>query len=151
MIFLKEGKAMERCIPYTFYVSGKAKNDRAIIKMVEEKEKEESPLRFFCLPYTPPFQNFDGIKKFQKIAAYRPFADGIRKGKVIAINLEEWLGHEEEAYLEIFFRFLHDYTPFLKFEYIFTAGNLEKEEAEPLYSLMKKYLGRGEMEHEERV
>lgn len=132
---------MDKKISYTFYGLGKNESDRNLIQMMEEREQESSFLRFFHLTYTSPFQPFEGIKQFQKMAAYRPFVDGLRKRKVVAVNLEEWIGHEQESYLDIFLRFLYDFESFFIFEYIFLTRDVQERELEPLKTLVKQYFG----------
>ena len=46
--------------------------------------------------------------------------------KYAAIDLSEWEGHETEEYLEIFMKFIHDYTGYFNFKYIFITGCIEK-------------------------
>ena len=141
-LFSERGEwELDKQIFYTFYGLGKAESDRSVIQMMEKREQESGFHRFFHLAYTPPFQPFEGIKQFQKMAAYRPFVDGLWKRKVVAVNLEEWIGHEKENYLEIFLRFLYDYDSFFIFEYIFLTRDVKEQELEPLKKLVKQYLG----------
>lgn len=59
----------------------------------------------FTLPYAPPYEAFDGIRELQlavrRMGAFPPEA--------LALDLTEWVGHEEEEWLEITAMYLHDH------------------------------------------
>ena len=78
-------------------------------------------------------------------AKYRPFEDSTDAFKYAAIDLSEWEGHETEEYLEIFMKFIHDYTGYFNFKYIFITGCIEKGHIKNLSHLLHRYLGVGEV------
>lgn len=134
---------------YTLFINERDETDRGLIRLMKEKEGKDGTLRMFGCQYTAPYEPFVEILNFQKVSAYRPFKDSLSKKKVIAIDLKEWIGHENEEYLHIFFKFLHDAPLPFAYEYIFTVGGAGYEEAKPLHALMKKYLEEGEVYHYE--
>lgn len=125
---------------FTFYLTGRKDNDAAVIRAIGDHN-----YIVFDLPYTAPYQEFRSIKEFQYDSRYRPFKDEARKKKIAIINLAEWVGHEEEEYLEIFVKFLHDYRAFFHYDYVFTVGDAKKDEIKKLYILMAQYLYDGKI------
>lgn len=125
---------------FVLLVTGLSGNDSVLKRVVEDK-----PYICYRLPYTSPYQEFYGIKQFQLEAKYKPFEDSTDSLKYAAIDLSEWEGHEEEEYLDIFMKFVHDYTGYFDFKYIFLTGCTEKEHIKSLSRRLHRYLGEGEV------
>lgn len=129
---------------FTFLLTGREDNDVAAQYFVHSHGYREEKCVFYKLRYAPPYENFRGIRDFERMTQYRPFTDPARKKAAVAIDLSEWITHEKEEYLEIFFKFLHDYNwSFYSFEYIFTVGAADREKAKELYKLASEYLCEG--------
>lgn len=125
---------------FVLLVTGISGNDSVLKRFVENK-----PHICYRLPYTSPYKEFCGIKQFQLEAKYRPFEDSTDAFKYAAIDLSEWEGHETEEYLEIFMKFIHDYTGYFNFKYIFITGCIEKGHIKNLSHLLHRFLGVGEV------
>ncbi len=121
---------------FTFLVTGVRSNDYAVKKLIGE----DSSQLFYKLPYMPPYQAFSGIREFQVKARFRPFEDSTKQHKYAVVDLSEWIGHEKEEYLEIFMKFLHDYSDYFKFEYIFTVGSAKRSQIKDMLILASTYL-----------
>lgn len=132
---------------FGFYVQDKKNSDTEIMECFNRsgRGKKEVPVIVFGLPYTAPYNVFTGIKEFQLETKYRPFTDGASKHAVAVIDVTEWLGHEDEEYLEVFMKFLHDYdATFFDFNYVFTARDADVKEIEAMFELAAEYFVDGE-------
>lgn len=129
---------------FTFILTGMKDNDTVVENYVRSHGFKEAKCVQYKLEYTPPYQNFIGVSYFERITQYRPFTDPIQKKAVAIIDLSEWIGHENEEYLEIFCKFLHDYDwSFYQYEYVFTAGDADRMKIKELYGLISEYLCEG--------
>lgn len=99
----------------------------------------------YKLSYVAPYTAFDGIDKFETTVTYRPFKDVASRKAAVIIDLYEWISHETEEYLEIFFKYLSDYDGFFHHRYLFTVGNAKAEQVGTLNELAANYLGRGKL------
>lgn len=135
---------------FTFFLTGVEDNDAAMLKYLQDKKGyKDAKCVLYKLEYIEPYKDCNSIRDFERITRYRPFVDPIRKTAVAAIDLSEWIGHEREEYLEIFFKFLHDYDwSFYKYEYVFTAAGADKSKVRGLYKLASEYLYGGEIEED---
>lgn len=126
---------------YFVFVDTGVRDNEAIIRSLISKNKE---IRGFKLRYTPPYEDFKEIKKFQEMAVYQAFETNNREGVIIAVDLEEWYEHQNDEYLEIFFRFLHDYEPEIKVNsLVFSMGDKDQKQAAGILNLAYSYLGEG--------
>jgi hypothetical protein len=129
---------------FVFLVTGKKDNEGIAFHYLE-KEGYDGARVVFKLDYTAPYHNFTSIRDFQNVIKYRPFEGVNRKMAVAIIDLSDWLGHEQEDYLEIFFKYLHDFkNSFYSYEFIFTAGDADEKKMKDLYMLADEYLYEGE-------
>lgn len=96
---------------------------------------------FFTLPYTPPYNKFEGIKKLQVAIRPRAFTSNSNRHIPVSINVKEWIGHENEEYFEYFFMFLSDCKEIQ--QVIFTVGDTNKEKLVDLLDLANKYFQKG--------
>ena len=121
---------------FTVFITGVKSNDYAVKRYIGKGKSYV----FYKLPYAPPYQGFNGIRDFQVITRFKPFEDSTQKNKYAVVDLSEWVGHEREEYLEIFMKFLHDYSGYFEFEYIFTVGNAKRNQIQELLVLAATYL-----------
>lgn len=129
---------------FTCILTGMKDNDTMVENYVRRHGFEEAKCVQYKLEYTPPYENFTGISYFEIMTQYRPFTDPIQKKAVAVIDLSEWIGHEEEEYLEIFCKFLHDYDwSFYQYEYVFTVGDADRMKMKKLYAVLSEYLDKG--------
>lgn len=135
---------------FTFFLTGVEDNDAAILKFLRnKKEYKDAKCVFYKLEYTVPYKDYNGIRDFERVTRYRPFVDPTRKTAVAAIDLSDWIGHEREEYLEIFFKFLHDYDwSFYNYKYVFTVAGADKMKMRDLYKLASQYLYDGKIEED---
>lgn len=86
------------------------------------------------LPYTPPYENFKGIRDLQlavrRMGAYPP--------ETLVIDLTEWLGHEEEEFFEITAMYLHDHRDVWNF--IFLAREHSLPDCGTAYFILRTFL-----------
>lgn len=133
---------------FTVLITGEADNDTAALRYIQGHEAyREAKCVLYQLEYVPPYyETFKGIRDFQELTKYHAFHDPIQKEAAAVIDLSEWIGHEQESYLEIFCKFLHDYDwAFYQYVYIFTVGEADRKTAEKLYALLDRYLEEGEI------
>lgn len=134
---------------FTFFLTGKEDNDTAAENYVRDHGYNGAKCVQYKLEYTPPYEKFTGITDFERMTQYRPFRDPIQKNAVAIIDLSEWVGHEKEQNLEIFYKFLHDYDwSFYRYEYIFTVGKADRTQIKELYTLADEYLYEGEIKED---
>lgn len=131
--------------PFTFYVTEQKMNDGMMGRNIDVLEGGSGPRLMFRASYTPPYEEFSLIRSFQRRSAYRPFRDEAKKEKIAVVYLSEWIGHENEEYLEAFVKFLHDYRAFFHFTYYFVAEEVKEKEARSMYQLLASYLGEGKV------
>lgn len=131
---------------FTFYFSEEKLTDTDVRDLIKVLEGDQASVMVYKLPYVPPFENDPKfIKKFQYRSAYKPFCDETCKKKIVAVNLTDWLGHEDEENLEVFTKFIHDYHSFFDYQYFFMAEKTNEKEIKGLYFLMSEYMGRGQI------
>ena len=92
----------------------------------------------FTLPYAPPYEDFGGIRELQlavrRMGAFPPEA--------LALDLTEWVGHEEEEWFEIAAMYLHDHRNL--WNYVFLAREHSASECGTAYFILRTFLT-GEM------
>ena len=128
---------------FTILLTGEKDNDEFAVWMAKKENYENYML--FTLPYTQPYENFNGIRELQTAGRFRAFWDDTCRKKIAVIDISEWIGHEEEEYFVIFAKFLCDFPKqsFFDFEYIFTVSDAGREEAKYLYRTLSRYLDGG--------
>ena len=129
---------------FTFYLTGQKDADSMFRLRLDRN------CLIFRLPYTPPYEKFPGIRAFQAAARFHPFQDEAVRARTAVVDLREWLGHEQEEYLEIFMKFLHDYRnfSFYDFSWVLTAGSADRAAVRDLFLLASCFLGRGRLEED---
>lgn len=131
---------------FIFYLTGAPDNDAAVKNYIHAlKGYSDAESVMFRLSYTVPYQKFNSIRDFQYAASYRPFYGKATKKSIAVIDLSEWVGHEKEEYLEIFFKYLHDFEGFYDYRYVITAGAADRNKARGLFALASEYLCKGEV------
>lgn len=129
---------MKKTKSFVLMVTGVADNEPTVKRLIGGDD-----FISYKLQYVPPYADFDGIKAFQIESRYKPFEHSNKAFKYAAIDVSEWVGHEQEEYIQCFFKFLHDYDGFFDFKYIFTIGKLKDWKS--MYLLAGKYLEKGEV------
>ena len=95
-----------------------------------------APSVYYKMKYVPPYEKFSELKHL--ILCIRN-ATGLRsefKG-IVAVDLFEWLGREDEEYFDITLKFLYDHRHIWK--YIFTFKNAELEKIKPVFEASVHY------------
>ncbi len=128
---------------FTLILTGTADSDYIAHQHLEEMKAKN--FTFFPLRYTLPFHSFSAIGEFSKATQYQPFKDKPIREKVIVMDLTEWMGHEDEEYLEVFVKYLHDSPSFFQFSYLFLLNTDKEAEAWPMFLLLSRYLATGRM------
>lgn len=129
---------MKKTRSFTLLVTGVSDNESAVRRLVGDED-----FISYKLQYVPPYGDFDGIRDFQIESRFKPFEDSSKAFKYAAIDVSEWVGHEDDEYVECFFKFLHDYDGFFDFKYIFTIGKSKAWKS--MYLLAGRYLDEGEV------
>lgn len=142
---------MKCSIPhFTMLLTGVKDNDPAALQYLcggPDRKPEQRPL-LYKLSYTLPDRTFDGIRKLQAKLIFQPFRDGCEKSRLLAVDLSEWIGHEDEEFLLIFMKYLHDinHDPRLFFcirEILITVGEADRRQVRRLYRLCARFLVNG--------
>ena len=118
-------------------LTGMKDNDRMVKSIADEAYKAdpaafEGDVNFiyYKCKYVSPFNKFGELKSLiLKIRA----ATGMRhsyKG-IVAIDLHEWIGHQNEEFFEIILKYLYDHKSLYK--YIFTFRDSDREKIKPVY------------------
>ena len=91
----------------------------------------------FCkLNYIPPCDELTLIKKIQLCSKERNLFSMDKP--VISLDISEWIGHENEEYLHIILKYLHDKSS--KWDYAFTVSDYEEKEAWEIYLILRQYM-----------
>lgn len=98
-----------------FLVTAMAENERFVRELARaqtiltpERFDGLRPLVYCKFPYVPPYNDFPCLRQ---LYTQTRDACGLRaeyRG-IVALDLSEWLGHEEENYLRVTFKYLHDH------------------------------------------
>ena len=88
----------------------------------------------FTLPYTPPYEDFGGIRELQlavrRMGAFPPEA--------LALDFTEWVGHEEEEWFEIAAMYLHDHRHLWNF--LFLVRERDAGDCAALFFTLRTFL-----------
>lgn len=96
-----------------------------------------SAVVYHKLAYTPVYEDFDQLKKFQIKLHNSPALIG--KTVHAAIDISEWIGHEDEDYFTVALKFFHDKRS--RIRYIFTVGANDESKVSKLFFKLRCYLG----------
>ncbi|MCD7894560.1 MAG: hypothetical protein LUG60_12810 [Erysipelotrichaceae bacterium] len=106
------------------FLTVNSSNKEKVIKQLISKQSQKEPDRFYgevpCVcykvNYVPPFEEFKELKnliiRIKENTGLRSEFRG-----VVALNVDEWIGHEHEDYFSVFLKYLHDHSEFI--QYIF--------------------------------
>lgn len=98
-------------------------------------EASEKPM-LHKLNYTMPFNEFWGIKDIQlAVRSFDPFNEG---EIVLAIDVSDWAGHEEEEYFISTVRFLYDHKE--KWKYLFVLRGASEEAVFDMFLTIRQYM-----------
>ncbi len=123
-------KTKEKKEGFVLLITGVSDNDRA----VKELLGSDRPV-YFKSRYTQPYEEFKELKKLLLLVKEM---DCLTDRAEIAIDLGEWVGHEQEEYFVIMLKYLHDQS--YRWSYCFTVGDHSRSEAARLYIKLKTYL-----------
>lgn len=87
--------------------------------------------------YIEPYKEFNELKKLQVAVKS---ATGMRanfKG-IVAIDVQEWLGHFKEEYFLVTLKFFYDQLQH-GWRYVFTLGNNDREDCKDIVLLLARY------------
>jgi len=88
----------------------------------------------FTLPYAPPYEDFRGIRELQlavrRMGAFPPEA--------LALDLTEWVGHEDEEWFEIAAMYLHDHRHL--WNYVFLVRERDAGDCAALFFTLRAFL-----------
>jgi len=115
---------------FVLLVTGVTNNDEAVKCFLGGNAQVVS----FKMRYTPPYDKFKELKSFQLKTKYRPFKP---RYEYVAVDVSEWVGHEEEEYFETAMKFFHDHSDV---KYIFTVGSNSREAIQELYIKASMYM-----------
>ncbi len=99
---------------YKLLITGTTDNDTAVKRVCDN-----SNLIFFKLRYVPMYEDYKELRRLQ--LKIRESMNFIRYPLTIALDVSEWLGHENEEFFDITIKFLHDMC--YKWNYIFTVAD----------------------------
>lgn len=127
-----------------FLVTKMEENERFVRELAQEQMARTpewfdgtAPLVYNRLPYVAPYEKFGCLRQ---LAAQLRDTAGLRaefRG-IVALDLREWLGHEEELYLSVTFKYLHDHRQTWKI--LLTAGEATARRIQPLLLAAAPYL-----------
>ncbi len=115
---------------FVMLITGIADNDR----LVKRVTGEERPI-YYKSRYVPPCETFNELRLM--LLLVKSMAD-INGENTIAIDLSEWIGHEQDEYLTVMLKYLHDQRD--HWRYIFTVADHSRSEAAKLYIRLKTYM-----------
>lgn len=88
------------------------------------------------IPYAPPYENYDGIKKFQ--LKYYQLGMFCKDNVWAVVDITEWIGHEADEFFDITLKYFYDHRADLK--YLFVANGFSREECIPVYVKLRCYM-----------
>lgn len=123
---------------FVMLITGIADNDR----LVKQMTGEQRPI-YYKSRYVPPCETFNELRLM--LLLVKSMAD-INGENTIAIDLSEWIGHEQEEYLTVMLKYLHDQRD--HWRYIITVADHSRAEAARLYIRLKTYMAGSIIEDE---
>lgn len=98
---------------------------RAQVQITPEWFHGLVPVVYHKLLYTAPFQPFDGLRELVLKTRDAAGLNACYQG-IAALDLSEWLGHEQDEYLKITFKFLHDHRKDWRILFTFGAARPDR-------------------------
>ncbi|MBO6303132.1 MAG: hypothetical protein J6N15_11920 [Ruminiclostridium sp.] len=117
---------------FVLVITGSANNDT----VAERVAAGVAGIVHHKLTYVPVYGEFDQIRKLQLKVRRSPYAMGRRI--CAAIDISEWIGHEEEDYFVAAVKYFHDHSD--RMSYVFTAGEGKKTELKKMYVMLRTYM-----------
>ena len=121
---------MERNNGFVLLISGVSDNDKLVKKLTES----ERPI-YYKSRYVPPYEKFSELKNL--LLRVKSMTD-VNADSTIAVDMAEWIGHEDDEYFTVMLKYLHDQRS--HWRYVITVSNHTKEEASMLYLRLRLYL-----------
>ncbi len=113
------------------FLNTNSDNKEKFIKQLIYQQSQKHPEKFYgevpcvCyrLNYVAPFNEF---KELRNLIMRIKENTGLRSEfrGVVAINIDEWIGHEKDDYFTIFLKYLHDHSSYI--QYIFYSHENKK-------------------------
>ena len=123
---------MENSSDFILLITGSRDNDEA----AELAAAPDRPVIHHKLSYVPVYEKFEELKKFQ--LKVRNSAGAFGKRICAAIDISEWIGHENEEYFVISMKYFHDRRS--RMDFIFTVGECNEESTRPLFFALRCYM-----------
>ena len=127
-----------------FLITGMEENERFAKELVQTQMKVTPerfdgvfPIVYQKMLYTAPFEKFHGLRQ---LASQIRDATGLRACYcgIVGLDLTDWFGHEQEEYLKITFKFLHDHRQMWKI--LFTVGDADVSKIQRMMITAAPYL-----------
>lgn len=103
-----------------FFVTN-SQNKERFIKQLIHQQYQKNPDKFYgevpCIcykvNYVAPFNEFKELKNLiMRIKENTGLRSEFRG--VVALNIDEWIGHEQDDYFSIFLKYLHDHSTYIQ-------------------------------------
>lgn len=93
-----------------------------MVCLLAEEEQQRHPEHFtgkkLCvyhkLSYVPAYENFQELRRLILQIHESTGMNAYFKG-IIAVDISEWVGHEQEEYFTVFLKYIYDHQSFLRF------------------------------------
>ncbi len=125
---------------FTLLITGSANNDLA----AEKAAASGVYIVHHKLAYVAPYEKYDELRKLQLKVRHSPCAVG--KKICAAIDISDWIDHEEEDYFVASVKYFHDHTDRMNF--MFTVGECDMARVQKMYVKLRTYM-RGAMSVDE--
>ncbi len=115
---------------FILLISGISDNDRLVKHVVNSNR----PI-YYKSRYVLPYEEFNELRKLLLLVRS---VDDVNAERIIAVDLGEWVGHEQDEYLSVMLKYFHDQRD--HWRYVFTVGAHTYEEITRLYIKLKTYM-----------
>ncbi len=113
-----------------FFVTNSQNKERFIKQLIHQQYQKkpdkfygEVPCICYKLNYVAPFNEFKELKNLIMRIKENTGLRSEFKG-VVAIDIDEWLSHEQDDYFSIFLKYLHDHSQYI--QYVFYSNENHK-------------------------
>ena len=117
---------------FTLLITGSANNDFA----AERIAAGNICVVHHKLAYTVPYAKFEELRKFQLKVRHSPCSVG--KKICAAIDISEWIGHENEEFFIASVKYFHDHCDRMSF--VFTVGECDLAKVQAMYLKLRMYM-----------
>ncbi len=117
---------------FTLLITGSENNDLA----AERITSGSVHLVYHKLAYAAPFMKYEELRKIQLKIRQSPYSVG--KKICVAVDISDWIGHEEEEYFVASVKFFHDHCDRMGF--VFTVGESDITKIQKMYLKLRMYM-----------